>query len=43
MLLHQVAFCGHQHRTAKRVQVRVVLLVGHAIDFVRRVHVNVSD
>lgn len=43
MLLHQVVLSSYQHRSAKRVQVRVVQLVWHAVNFVRCVHVDVSD
>lgn len=42
MLLYQVVLGGDQHRSAKSIQVCVVQLVGHAINFVRCVHVDVS-
>lgn len=43
VLLHQVVLGGNQYRPAKRIQIRVVQLVWHAIDFVWRLHVDVSD
>lgn len=42
VMLHQVGLGGNQHRPAKRVQVGIVQLVGQAVNFVGRVHVDVS-
>lgn len=42
VLLHQVALGGDQHRSPKSIQICVVQLIGHAVDFVRCIHMNVS-
>lgn len=43
VMLHQVLLGGDQHRSAKGVQVRVMQLVWQAVNFVRCVHVDVSE
>lgn len=43
MLLHQVVLCSYQHWSTKCVQICVMLLVWHAVDFVRSIHMDVSD
>ena len=43
VLLHQVVLCGHQHWSAKSIQICVVQLVWHAIDFVWCIHMDISD
>lgn len=43
VLLHQVVLGGHQHWPPKGVQVCIVQLVWHATDFVRCIHMNVSE
>lgn len=42
-MLHQVVLGGDQHWSAKSIQVCIVQLVWHAINFIRCVHVDVSD
>lgn len=42
-MLHQVVLGGNQHWAAKGIQICVMQLVWHAINFVRCIHVNVSE
>lgn len=42
-MLHQVLLGGDQHRSAEGVQVRVMQLVWQAVNFVRCVHMDVSE
>lgn len=43
VMLHQVVLSGDQHRSAKSIQICIMQLVWHAINFVRCIHVDVSD
>lgn len=43
VVLHQVVLGGDQHRSAKGIQICIVQLVWQTINFVRCVHMDVSD
>lgn len=42
-MLHHVVLGGNQHRAAEGIQICVMQLVWQPVNFVRRVHVDVSD
>lgn len=42
-MLHQIVLGGNQHRAAEGIQICVMQLVWQPVNFIRRVHVDVSD